>query len=690
MPPLTAAPTAHLPADNPFASPSALPYHTPPFDRVREAHYVPAFAEGMRVHLAEVRTIANDPAPPTFANTIEALERAGALLTRVAKVFFNLTESTTNPTIQGIQADVAPRLAAHQDAIWLDRTLFARVEAVHAAREALTGPEQRRLTERYHLAFVRSGARLDDAAQQRLRAVNTELSSLTTAFQERLLADTKALAVVVERAEQLDGLDPSAVSAAAAAAEAAGRPGRFLLALQLPSSQGVLASLRDRTTRGRVFAASLARCSRPGPNDTRELVTRIAALRAERAGLLGFACHADYALADQMAGSAAAVRDLLARMTPPVVAKARAEAEELQAWLDRAQPGARLEAHDWAWVAEQVRAERYAFDDNAVKQYFALDTVLEHGVFAMARQLYGITLHARTDLPVYHPDARVYEVFDRDGRALGLYYGDWFAREGKRGGAWMDTFVDQSELLGDLPVVVNVMNVAKPAAGQPALLRFDEVTTLFHEFGHAVHGLFSQVRHPFLSGTNVPRDFVEFPSQFHEDFAFDPAVLARCAVHWQTGESLPADVVVKVRAARRHGQGFASFEYLAAAALDLAWHSLAPGERVDDVDAFETAALERAGLAWELIPPRYRSAYFSHVWPGGYAAGYYAYLWSEALAADAFAYCTENGGMTPANGARFRDEVLSRGMTREPLAMFTAFRGRELDPGPLLRRRGLQ
>ncbi len=688
MPNPTAA--ASLPADNPFALPSALPYHAPAFDRIRAAHFLPALTEGMRLHLAEVQAIAADPEPPTFANTLEPLERAGALLTRVAKVFFNLTESTTNPTIQRIQADVAPKLAAHQDAIWLDARLFARVEAVFAARASLQDAEQRRLAERYHTTFVRSGARLDAVAQQRLRAIHAQLSSLTTTFQERLLAETRELAVVVDTAAELDGLDASSISAAAGAAREAGHAAGFLLALQAPTSQGVLASLHHRPTRQRVFAASVARCARGNAHDTRELVRSIAALRAERAGLLGCADHAEHTLADQMAGSAAAVRSLLQRMTAPVAAKARAEAAELQAWLDRERPGTALEPWDWAWVAEQVRRERFAFDEAEVKQHFELDTVLEHGVFFMARQLYGITLRARTDLPVHHPDVRVFEVFDADGTPIGLFYGDWFAREGKRGGAWMDTFVDQSGLLGERPVVVNVMNLAKPGAGQPALLRFDEVTTLFHEFGHAVHGLFSRVQHPLLSGTSVPRDFVEFPSQFHEDFAFEPAVLARCARHWRTGAPLPDDVVATIRAARAFGQGFASFEYLAAAVLDLAWHSLPPGGEVDDVAAFERRALDDGGLAWQLIPPRYRSPYFAHVWPGGYAAGYYAYLWSEALAADAFAYCVEHGGMTAANGARLRDEVLSRGMTREPMAMFTAFRGRELDPEPLLRRRGLR
>ena len=678
-----------LPKDNPFAAPSSLPYATPAFDQVRDAHYLPALTEGMRLHREEVRAIATQQAAPTFENTIEALEKAGALLTRVSKVFFNITESTTNPTIQSIQADVAPKLAAHADAIWLDAQLFARVEAVHAAREQLGDPEQQRLVERYHTSFVRNGARLAPAAQERLRTINGQLSTMTTKFQEHLLADTKALAVVLDDEKQLAGLDASAISAAADAAKTAGKPGKFLLTLQLPTSQGVLSSLQDRSTRQRVFEASNARCARGNEHDTKALVLQIAALRAERAQLLGFATHADYVLADQMAGSAQAVEKMLASMAKQIVAKADKEAAELQAWLDKNQPGQKLAPWDWAWVAEQVRKERYAFDEGVVKQYFELESVLQNGMFFMAKQLYGIELHERKDLPVYHPDVRVYEVFDKDRRAIGLFYTDYYARPSKRGGAWMNDFADQSRMTGQKPVVVNVMNLQKPGAGQPTLLSFDEVTTLFHEFGHGVHGLFSQVQYPMLSGTSVPRDFVEFPSQFHEDFAFDPAVLARCAKHWQTGEVLPKELVDKVRAARTFGQGFASLEYVAAAILDMAWHSLPAGKVVDDVAAFEREALQKGAVLSPLVPPRYRSTYFAHIWPGGYSAGYYAYMWSEALAADAFAAVVENGGMNEQNGMRFRDLVLSRGMTREPMSMFTAFRGRELDTKALLKRRGL-
>jgi peptidyl-dipeptidase Dcp len=681
--------TATLPKENPFANASSLPYLAPPFDAIRDAHYLPALVEGMRQQREEVRAIATDKAAPTLANTIEALERSGALLTRVSKVFFNLTESTTNPTIQQIQAEVAPKLAAHQDAIWLDAQLFARVEAVHAAREQLADAEQKRLVERYLTAFVRNGARLLPAAQERLRKINEEASSLTTKFQELLLADTKELAVVVETEAELAGLDASAISAAADAAKAAGKEGKYLLTLQLPTSQGILSSLSHRLTRQRVFEASTRRCNRGNGNDTTAMVKQLASLRAEKAKLLGFASHADYVLADQMAGSSKAVNDMLASMTPQIVAKTKTEAAELQQWLAANAAGQPLAAWDWSYVAEQVRRERYAFDESAVKQYFELDRLLTEGMFFMASQLYGVELRERKDLPVYHPDVRVFEVFERNGDKLGLFYADYYARPSKRGGAWMDNFVDQTVLLQQQPVVLNVMNLQKPGAGQPTLLSFDEVTTLFHEFGHGVHGLFSKVHYPLLSGTSVPRDFVEFPSQFHEDFAFDPSVLARCAKHWQTGEALPAELVTKIRAARTFGQGFASLEYIAAAILDMAWHSLPAGTEVTDIAAFEQQALQKAGAWFELVPPRYKSTYFAHVWPGGYSAGYYAYLWSEALAADAFAAVMERGGMNGKNGAQFRDQVLSRGMTREPMSMFAAFRGRALDTKALLQRRGL-
>ncbi|MEZ6036100.1 MAG: M3 family metallopeptidase [Planctomycetota bacterium] len=682
--------TNSLPADNPFAAASTLPYTTPAFDTIRDEHFLPAFEAGMQQHLAEVRAIAANAERPTFANTIVAMEQDGELLDRVSSVFFNLTGTDTTKRLQEIQAEVAPKLAAHSDAIWLDKELFARVKAVYDARDTLTGPEQQRLAERYYTTFVRHGAQLSADKQQRLREINELSSKLTTKFQERLLADTKDLAVVVDDAAQLEGLGASGISAAQQAAEARGLTGKYLLTLQLPSSQGILSSLDVRATRQRVYEASIARCNRGNDHDTKELVLQLAALRAEKAALLGFATHAHYVLDDETAGTPEAVERMLASMTPAIVAKAKGEAAELQAWLDENQPGTKLAPWDWSWVAERVRRARYDLDESAVKQFFEMERVLQDGLFFMAQQLYGVTMKERHDLPVYHPDVRVFEVFDGDGSTIGLFYADYYTRDSKRGGAWMSNFVEQSELLHQKPVVINVMNIQKPSEGQPTLLSFDEVTTMFHEFGHGVHGLFSRVHYPLLAGTNVPRDFVEFPSQFHEDFAFDPAVLARCAKHHETGEAMPQELVGKIQRARKFGQGFASLEYIAAAWLDMAWHSLAPGTEVTDVAAFEQAALEKAGVAYELVPPRYKSTYFSHVWPGGYSAGYYAYLWSEALAADGFACVMEHGGMNADNGKAFRDAVLSRGLTGEPLQMFEAFRGRPLDTKALLRRRGLE
>ncbi|MEC8651839.1 MAG: M3 family metallopeptidase, partial [Planctomycetota bacterium] len=571
--------------------------------------------------------------------------------------------------------------------ILLDDALFARVQQVYDARGALP-PEERRLTERYHLKFVRHGALLDAPRQRRVREINERCSTLTTRFEECLLKETQALAVVVEDRAALAGLSDGDVSAAADAAAAAGHESKYLLTIELPTSQGILSSLDDRDTRRRVFNAAVARCDRDNEHDTKAIARELAALRAEHAALLGYETHGHYVLADETAGTPGAVREMMGSMTGAVVAKVAAEADDLQRHLDRHLPGAALEPWDWAWTAEQLRRARYDLDEGEVKQFFEFERVLVDGVFFMAEQLYGVTMRERRDVPVYHEDVRVFEMFDESGDTVGLFYADYYARSSKRGGAWMSSFVDQSTLRGEKPVVINVMNIKKPSAG-PTLLSFDEVTTMFHEFGHGVHGMFSAVRYPMLSGTSVPRDYVEFPSQFHEDFAFDPAVLARCAKHHATGAPMPHALLEKVKRARTFGQGFASLEYIAAAWLDLAWHSQPAGAEVEDVAAFEQQALQDAGVAVRLVPPRYKSTYFAHVWPGGYSAGYYAYLWSEALAADSFAACAAAGGMTRENGGRFRDAVLSRGLTQDPMEQFRAFRGRELDTAAVLTRRGL-
>jgi peptidyl-dipeptidase Dcp len=681
-------PAPGLAQDNPFSAPSPLPFQAPQFDKIRIEHYMPAFEAGMSSHLAEVRAIATSSEPAGFDNTIEAMERSGALLGRVSSVFFNLTSSHTNEDLQKIQAEIAPRLAAHSDSIYLDPELFARVQHVYDNRSSLAG-EELRLTERYYTTFVRNGAKLDAASQAQLRKHNEELSRLTTRFQDFLLADTKDCAVLVESEQDLAGLSNSAISAAADAAKAAGHDHGYLLTLQLPTSQGVMSSLDNRAVRQRVFEASNARCNRGNEHDTTALVLQIARLRAERAGLLGYPNHASYVLDDQMAGTPDAVDEMLSSMAKAIMAKAETEARDLQEHLQGTSPGTKLAPWDWSYVAEHVRKARFDFDEAEVRQYFEMESVLKDGMFFMAEQLYGITLNERTDLPVYHPDVRVFDVIDEGGEQIGLFYADYYARPSKRGGAWMNNFVDQSHLLGTQPVVVNVMNIQKPGEGQPTLLSFDEVTTMFHEFGHGVHGLFSDVRFPMLSGTSVPRDFVEFPSQFHEDFAFDPKVLARCAKHHATGAAMPEELVEKVRRARTFGQGFASLEYVAAALLDMAWHTLPAGAEVEDVAAFEQKALEKAGVAFALVPPRYRSTYFAHVWPGGYSAGYYAYMWAEALAADGFAGVMEQGGMSRENGQRYRETVLSRGFAIEPMQMYASFRGRDLDTRALMVRRGL-
>ncbi|MAD32555.1 MAG: peptidase M3 [Planctomycetes bacterium] len=679
--------TAAWSADNPFSSPSDLPFAAPDFDRIREEHFLPAFYVGMEQHRDEIRDIADADAAPTFENTVEALERVGQVLDRTARVFFNLTGSTTTDGLQAIQVEIAPKLAAHSDSIWLDAALFARVQQVYEDRDDLE-PEARQLTERYHLSFVRHGARLPAAKQQRIREINERCSELTTRFQEHLLKETQALAVLADTEEELAGLGEGDVSAAADAAAAAGHADKYLLTIELPTSQGVLSSLSNRATRRRVFEASVSRCNRGNDYDTKMIALELSALRAEHAALLGYETHSHYVLADETAGTPDAVREMMASMTAAIVAKTRAEAEELQRHLDEHAPGTQLEPWDWAWTSEQVRRARFDFDEAEVKQYFEFERVLVDGMFFMAEQLYGVTMKERTDLPVYHEDVRVFEMFDEGGAAIALFYADYYARPSKRGGAWMSSFADQSALHDQRPVVVNVMNIKKPSSG-PTLLSFDEVTTMFHEFGHGVHGMFSEVRFPMLSGTSVPRDYVEFPSQFHEDFAFDAAVLERCAKHYQTGAAMPEDLLAKVKRARTFGQGFAALEYIAAAWLDLAWHSLSASETVAAVEAFEIRALKDAGVHVPLVPPRYKSTYFAHIWPGGYSAGYYAYLWSEALAADGFAACEASGGMTRENGRRFRETVLSRGLTQPPMDQFRAFRGEALDTTAVLRRRGL-
>jgi peptidyl-dipeptidase Dcp len=679
------------PGSNPFYSASPLQYQAPPFDRIHDADYQPAIEEGMKENLAEVEQIASQDSAPSFANTIEAMERSGVLLTRVLKVFFPLTQANTDDTLQKVQSEEAPKLAAHHDAIYLNPKLFARVKALYDRRDQLgLDPEQKFLLQKYHRDFVRAGANLSDADKAALRALNTEESSLTTDFQNRLLAAANAAAVVVENRADLDGLSDQDVAAAAEAGKARKLAGKWVLVLRNTTQQPALASLRNRALRERLLTASMTRASRGDSNDTRRIVQRLSELRAKKARLLGFATYAAYSLDDQMAKKPETAEKLMTDMVPAATGKARGEAAKMQAIIDRETGGFRLAAWDWPYYAERVRKAEYDLDDSAVRPYFELDRVLRDGVFFAAGKLYGLTFKERKDIPPYHPDVRVFEVFDSAGNSLALWYADYFARPSKSGGAWEDTFVDQSGLLGTRPVSFNVANFTRPAPGQPALLGFDDVKTMFHEFGHALQAMFSNVKYPTLAGTNVPRDFVEFPSQFNEHWALEPAVFANYAKHYRTGEVMPAALVEKIRKSRTFDQGYATTEYLAAALLDMAWHTLSADAPKQDVDRFEPEALARFHVDLPQVPPRYRTPYFAHIWGGGYSAGYYAYLWSEVLDHDAWYWFVEHGGMTRANGQRFRDLVLSRGGTMDAAEMYRAFRGRDPSVEPLLLERGLK
>ena len=677
-------------AANPFFAPSVLPYQLPPFDLIQDAHYAPAFEKGMADQRAEVDAIANNAEAPTFENTIVAMEKTGAVLNRTAAVFFNLAGANTNPAMQKVQAEMAPKLAAHQDAILLDGKLFARVKALHDRRDQLgLDAESVRLVERYYTDFVRAGANLSDADKTKLKAMNAELATLATTFSQNVLKEVQASGVLVSDVKELDGLSADAITAAAEAAKAAGKEGQYLIALMNTSGQPPLSSLTNRALRKKIMEASLTRGSRGGEFDNRAIVSRVAKLRAERAALLGYENHATYVLEDETAGTVAAVNKLLSDLAPAAVANARKEAADMQAIIDAEKGGFALEAADWAFYAEKVRQAKYDFDESQLRPYFEMTSVLENGVFHAAGQLYGLQFKKRTDLPTYHPDVVVYEVFEADGKPLGLFLGDFYARSNKRGGAWMNAYVPQNGLTGTLPVVANHQNIPKPAAGQPTLMTFDEVTTMFHEFGHALHGLFSNVKYPQFAGTSVPRDFVEYPSQVNEMWATWPSILANYAKHHETGEPIPQALLDKVLAAEQYGQGHATTEYLAAAMLDQSWHQLAANEVPSDTLAFEAQALKAAGLDYAPVPPRYRSTYFSHIM-GGYSAGYYAYLWSEVLDAESVEWFKENGGLKRENGDHFRKTLLSRGGSADAMQLFRDFRGRDPQVGPLLKRRGLE
>ncbi len=688
----TEAPAAVTPAsENPLLTASTLPFQAPPFDKIKDADFMPAFEEGMKQHLAEVRKIADNPEPPTFDNTIVAMEKTGETLNRVAHVFFGLVQADTNDARQKIQEEVAPKLAAHQDEIALDPKLFARVKTIYDQRDRLNlDPVQLRLVERDYDELVRAGAQLSDADKATLRKLNVEESSLSTKFHAMLVAAAAKGAVVVDDKAKLDGLSDGDVAAAAQDAKARKLDGKWLFALQNTTQQPVLASLKDRDLRAKILEASETRTEHGDENDTRKTIQRLAQLRAQKAKLLGYQTFADYQLGDQMAKTPDKALKLLTDTVPAATAKARSEIAEMQKVIDAQNGSFKLAASDWDFYAEQVRKAQYDLDESQIKPYFELDNVLQNGVFFAANQLYGLTFKERKDIPVYNPDVRVFEVFDKDGSSLALFYCDYFKRDSKSGGAWMDVFVDQDGLAGTKPVVYNVANFTKPAPGQPALLSFDDVTTMFHEFGHALHGMFSDVKYPSISGTSTSRDFVEFPSQFNEHWATDPKVFANYAKHYKTGEPMPQALVDKIKKSRTFNQGYATTEYLSAALLDMAWHTLPADAPLQDVDKFEADALKKFKVDLPEVPPRYRTSYFDHIWGGGYSAGYYAYFWSEVLDDDAFEWFKEHGGLTRENGQTFRDKILSRGNTVDLATLYRDFRGKDPSVEPLLENRGLK
>jgi peptidyl-dipeptidase Dcp len=684
------AATAEVTVTNPFFKKSTLPFEAPNFAEIKDDHFLPAFEEGMKQHMAEIEAIANNPEPATFENTFVAMEKSGELLTRVSRVFYNLTGTDSNEQRRQIQSELAPKMAAHSDNINLNPALFARIESVYNARNDLgLDAESLRLVEVYYERFVRSGAKLNDEQKTAIRALNEEHSKLTNQFSQNLLAETRNIAVVVDTVEELDGLSPAQITSAANAAKERGLEGKYLLSITNTTRQPILTSLNNREVRQRVWEASANRAQSGEFNNT-EIVSRLAQLRAERAKLLGYENWAAYTLENNMAQNPKAVFDMLGSMVPAVVENTLKEQEAIQAMIREKGGDFEVQPWDWEYYAEFVRQAKYDLDENEVKKYFEFNRVLKDGAFYYLNRFYGIRFEPRPDLPVYHPDVEVYEVFDADGTSIALFYADYFAREGKRGGAWMSSFVGQSHLTGQKPVVVNVMNIPKAPDGEPTLISYDHTTTIFHELGHGVHGMFSNVKYPSLSGTSVSRDFVEFPSTFEEDWAQHPEILANYAKHYQTGEPIPADLLDKVMRSRSFNQGFDTLEYISAALLDMEWHTLGADAPLQNPQEFEAAALKKHGVDLPAVPPRYKSNFFSHSMGGGYSAGYYAYMWSEILAADAFAHVQKNGGLTRENGDHYRKNILAVGNSRPTMESYKAFRGQEPTTDALLIRRGLK
>jgi peptidyl-dipeptidase Dcp len=674
---------------NPFYAPSRLPFQAPPFDKIRDEDYQPAIEAGMAEELTEVQAIADNPAAPTFENTLVAMEKNGQLLQRAMAAFGAVTGADTNPLLQKVRTEEAPKLAAHSDAIYLNTKLFARVAAVYKQRDSLKlDPESLRLLEVTYDRFVRSGANLSDADKTELKKLNEEISTLSTAFSTKLLDATKAGAYATADKGALAGLSDAQIAAAAQAAQGRKQAG-YVLPLQNTTQQPDLASLSVRDTRAAIFEKSWNRTERGDANDTRDTISRIAQLRARRAQLLGYPNHAAWKLGDQMAKTPEAALKFMDALVPGATAKAAIEGKDIQGVIDAQKGGFTLQPWDWDFYSEQVRKAKYDLNEAEVKPYFELNHVLENGVFYAATQLYGITFKERKDIPVYHPDVRVFEVSDADGKPLALFYCDYFKRDNKNGGAWMDSLVSQSKLLGTLPVVFNVANLPKPAPGEPALISYSDVTTMFHEFGHALHGMFANTEYPSLSGTSTASDFVEFPSQFNEHWALYPAVFDHYAKHYKTDAPMPAELVAKIRKAVNFNQGYKLTELVAAAELDMQWHTLPASAPLQQPDRFEKQALEKTHLLLSTVPPRYRSSYFAHIWGGGYSAGYYAYLWAEMLDDDAYQWFEDNGGLTRANGDRFRQMVLSRGNTEDLAKMYAAWRGRDPSVEPMMKDRGL-
>jgi peptidyl-dipeptidase Dcp len=675
---------------NPFYAPSTLPFHAPPFDKIKDSDYQPAIEAGMAEQKKEMEAIANNPAPPTFENTFIPMEKSGRLLHRATAAFFSVSAADTNPTLQQIRSAIAPQLAAHADAVHLNPKLFARVAAIYKERQSLKlDPESLRLVEVTYDEFVHAGANLSEADKVQLKKLNEEIASLSTEFSNKLLAATKAGAYVTTDKAALAGFSDAQIAAAAEAAKGRKVDG-YVIPLQNTTQQPDLVSLSNRSTRQQLFEDSWNRAEKGDANDTRDIISKIAQLRAQKAKLLGYSSFAAWKLEDQMAKTPEAALNFMSQLVPGSTAKAAVEAKDIQDVIDAQKGGFTLQPWDWDFYAEQVRKAKYDIDESQVKPYFELNNVLLNGVFYAANQLYGITFKERHDIPVYADGVRVFEVFDTNGSSMALFYCDYFKRDNKNGGAWMNSLVEQSKLMGTKPVVTNVANFAPPAPGEPALLTADDVRTMFHEFGHALHGMFADSEYPSLSGTNTARDFVEFPSQFNEHWATYPSVFQHYAKHYKTGEPMPADLLAKIEKSETFNKGYDTTELLAAAELDMQWHSLPASAPLQNPDTFETEALTKTHLLISYVPPRYRSSYFSHIWGSGYSAGYYAYLWTQMLDDDAYQWFVEHGGLTRANGDRFRQMVLSRGNTEDLAKMYEAWRGKAPSIEPMLKYHGLE